>query len=323
LQFDCYYIVGTDKKGTMTATQKRRLSAGLLFVFVSFIALIILHSAFRNAGSGTTATHNTTPIVSPHIPDKLEFCGEMVPLKYYDVFESLEREVLVNTYYHSQTILFVKKANRYFPVIEPILKANNIPDDFKYLVVAESGLANVVSPAQATGFWQLLKSTANDYGLEVNDEVDERYHLEKSTVAACKFLQDSYKKYENWTLVAASYNVGRRGIDRQIERQGENEYYDLLFNEETARYLFRILAIKLVLTDPTVYGFEIKPDELYKPVSYKEITIHESVPDIGAFAREHGTNYKMLKYLNPWLRDNKLTNSKQKEYTIKIPTSRK
>ena len=307
----------------MTIAQKRRLSTSLLFIFTGFVVLIILHSAFRNTGSEKAPSLNDVPVVSPFIPDNLEFCEEPVPLNYYDVFESLERELLVNTYYHSQTILFIKKANRYFPVIEPILKKNKIPDDFKYLVVAESGMANVVSPAKATGFWQLLESTAHDYGLEVNDEVDERYHLEKSTVAACKFLHDSYAKYKNWTLVAASYNVGRRGIDRQIERQGEQDYYNLLFNEETARYLFRILAIKLVLDNPRAYGFDIKSDELYKPVSYKVITINEPIPDIGAFARENGTNYKLLKYLNPWLRDNKLTNSRRKEYIVKIPTSRK
>jgi hypothetical protein len=307
----------------MTVTQKRRLSTSLLFIFISLTALVILHSAFKSTDAKELSSSSNLPAVSPYIPDKLEFCGEQVPLKNYDVFESLERELLVNTYYHSQTILFIKKANRYFPVIEPLLKENNIPDDFKYLAVAESGLANVVSPAEATGFWQLLKGTASDYGLEVNDEVDERYHLEKATLAACMFLQDSYKKYDNWTLVAGSYNVGRRGIDRQIERQGEHDYFDLLFNEETARYIFRILAIKIVLSDHLTYGFDIKQDELYKPISYKVLITNEPIPNIGEFAREHGTNYKLLKYLNPWLRDNKLTNSKRKEYTIKIPTSRK
>lgn len=307
----------------MTVAQKRRLSASLLFVFIGLTALIILHSAFKSSGIKDINSSNNLSAVSPYIPDKLEFCGEPVPIKDYDVFESLEREMLVNTYYHSQTILFIKKANRYFPVIEPILKENNIPDDFKFLSVAESGLANVVSPAQATGFWQLLESTANDYGLVVNDEVDERYHLEKATEAACRFLQDSYKKYGNWTMVAASYNVGRKGIDRQIERQGEQDYYNLLFNEETARYIYRILAIKLVISDPITYGFDIKPEELYEPIPYREVIIDSSIADIGAFARDHGTNYKLLKYLNPWLRDNKLTNSKSKEYTIKIPTKRR
>lgn len=307
----------------MTITQKRRLSGSLILILTGLLIVVIVHSAFQSTEANSIEPVNAPLTKSPFIPDHLDFCGEPVPLKYYDVFESLEREMLVNTYYHSQTILFIKKANRYFPVIEPILKENNIPDDFKYLALAESGLANVVSPAKATGFWQLLEGTARDYGLEVNSEVDERYHIEKATVAACKFLQESFTKYENWTLVAASYNVGRRGIDRQIERQGETEYYNLLFNEETARYIFRILAIKLVLTDPETYGFDIQPDELYEAIPYKEITVNGAVPNMGEFARENKTNYKLLKYLNPWLRDNKLTNSRQREYSIKIPTSRK
>ncbi len=307
----------------MTLTQKRRLSASLIIIFISLLVVVILHSAFRSTEHISSEPVNAPLAKSPFIPDKIDFCGEPVPLNYYDVFESLEREMLVNTYYHSQTILFIKKANRYFPVIEPILKENNIPDDFKFLALAESGLANVVSPAGATGFWQLLEGTALDYGLEVNSEVDERYHIEKATEAASKFLQESFKKYQNWTLVAASYNVGRRGIDRQIERQGEKDYYDLLFNEETARYIFRILAIKLVLNDPAVYGFDIPSKELYKEVPYKEISVNGALPDIGKFAGENGTNYKLLKYLNPWLRDNKLSNPKQREYKIKIPTSRK
>jgi hypothetical protein len=307
----------------MTAIQKQRLRIGLLFVFISLLALIILHSAFRNSEEDEQTSTAGYPAVTPYMPENLDFCGEPVPLKNYDVFESLERELLVNTYYHSQTILFIKKASRYFPTIEDLLKKYNVPDDFKYLAVAESGLADVVSPAGATGFWQILESTANDYELEVNAEVDERYHLEKSTEAACKFFHESYEKYKNWTLVAASYNVGRRGIDRQIERQGEQNYYDLLFNEETARYLYRILAIKLVLSNPSAYGFDIPQDEVYKPINFKEVIISEPIPDMGEFARNNGTNYKLLKYMNPWLRDNQLTNTRKKEYTIKIPTSRK
>lgn len=294
------------------------------FIVISIIGLLFISIVFLSAfktnlinqeSSGITAT-------SPFMPEKVEICGENIPIEYFDVFESLERELIVNTYYHSQTILNIKKANRYFPVIENILKKNNIPDDFKYLAVAESGLSNVVSPANATGFWQLLESTAEDYMLEVNDEVDERYHLEKSTEAACKFLLESYNKYNNWVLVAASYNVGRRGVDRQIERQGETDYFDLLFNEETARYVYRIIAIKLILENPLSYGFHFEKDELYKPSRYKVVTISGPVNDWGEFARENGTNYKLLKILNPWLRDKTLTNKYNKEYLIKIPTTR-
>lgn len=260
---------------------------------------------------------------SPFMPDQLEFCGEEVPLQYYDVFESLERELIVDQYFHSQTLLQIKKVPRYFPIVEPILKQYNVPDDFKYLMVAESNLAYTVSPAGAAGFWQLLESTAKDYGLEVNDEVDERYQLEKATEAACKYLMDSHEKYGNWTMVAASYNVGRRGVDRQIDRQGESGYYDLLFNEETARYVYRVLALKLVLTQPEKYNFNVPENECYQPVPFSPDTVRKPIPDMGEYARVHGTNYKMLKYLNPWLRDKVLSNPSGKEYIIKIPKHRK
>jgi hypothetical protein len=287
---------------------------GLLFISVLFLS-----------GFKTNCINQEKPgliVTSPFVPEKVEFCGENIPIEYFDVFESLEKELIVNTFYHSQTILYIKKANRYFPVIENILKKNNITDDFKYLAVAESGLSNVVSPANATGFWQLLKGTAEGYNLEVNDEVDERYHLEKSTEAACKFLQQSYNKYNNWVLVAASYNVGRRGVNRQIERQGETDYFDLMFNEETARYVYRIVAIKLILENPASYGFHFEKNELYKPSRYKLVTVSKPVSDWGEFARANGTNYKLLKFLNPWLRDKTLSNKYNKEYLIKIPTSR-
>lgn len=253
------------------------------------------------------------------LPDTLEFAGERVPIEQFDVAEALDRELLSNVYFHSQTIRLIKLANRYFPVMEPILKEQNIPDDFKYLAVAESGLANVVSSAQAVGFWQIRKGTAGEYGLEVNSEVDERYHLEKSTVAACKYLHESFEKYANWTTAAASYNIGRRGIDREMARQKNENYYDLLLNEETARYLFRILALKLIIEDPAEYGFQLSKKDLYPTVPYTTVEIDYPVADFADFAFEHETNYKMLKYLNPWLRDNKLANKGGKTYTIKIP----
>ena len=259
---------------------------------------------------------------SPYIPEKVLFCDENVPIQYFDIFESLEREMIVNTYFHSQTLLNLKKASRYLPVVEPILKKNKIPDDFKYLLIAESGFSYIVSPAGAAGFWQLLESTAKDYGLEVNDEVDERYNLEKATEAACKYLLHSYEIYHDWPLVAATYNAGRRGVERQIERQGETDYYDLLLNEETARYVYRVIAIKLVMENPSQYGFNITESERYRPLPYHEISVSGSIDDMGEFAREHDTNYKLLKILNPWLRDNKLTNNQHKTYTILIPASR-
>ena len=294
-----------------------KVSVGGLYV------LIFLFASFsENQQNNTSDASLLAYTTSPFIPEKLTFCGEDVPLQYFDIMESLERELIVNTYFHSQTLLYLKKASRYFPVIEPILKENNIPEDFKYLVVAESGLSHVVSPVGAAGFWQLLENTAKDYGLEVNEEVDERYHLEKSTVAACKFLSESHLIHKNWTMVAATYNAGRKGIDRQIERQGESNYYDLLLNEETARYVFRVLAVKLILENPIQYGFNVPEPEKYYPVPFHEISVSDSIADIGVFAKEQGTNYKLLKMLNPWLRDTKLLNSQKRTYRIKIPDSR-
>lgn len=252
-------------------------------------------------------------------PEELYFAGERVPLERNDVKESFDREILVNTYWQSQTMLFIKRANKFFPIIEPILREYSVPDDFKYIALAESGLENVVSPARAVGFWQLMEGTAKDYGLEVNSEVDERYHYEKATTAACKYILESYEKYKNWTMVAASYNVGRRGIDRQVERQKETDYYDLLLNSETARYIYRILAIKLIIENPKDFGFHFDKEDLYYQIPYSEVEVDKSVPDFADFAKSYGTNYKILKRLNPWLRESYLTNRYGKTYVIKIP----
>lgn len=254
------------------------------------------------------------------LPDTLSFAGERVPLEYFDVRESLDREMLVNSYFHSQTLRFLKMAPRFFPLIEPILQADTVPLDFKYLALAESGFdPRVVSPAGAAGFWQFLKGTAADYGLEVNSEVDERYHIEQSTRAACRYLKESYRKYGSWALVAASYNAGRTAVDRQIERQNEHNYYNLLLSEETSRYVFRILALKLIMENPENYGFKVNEREKYLPWKVKTIELNTPVKDFAAFAREHGTNYKLLKMLNPWLRETYLTNAKGKTYTLKLP----
>ncbi len=253
------------------------------------------------------------------IPKRLTFAGEPVPLDLFDVREALDRELLSNTYFHSQTIRLIKMANRYFPEIEEVLRENLVPDDFKYLAVAESGLTQAVSPAKAVGFWQLLKGTAMEYGLEVNLEVDERYHVSKSTEVACRYLIESYRKYGNWTMTAASYNAGRKGVDRQIERQKKENYYDLLLNEETARYLYRVLAFKLIFEDPEAYGFELEEHELYPEIPVYTVEIDSAVADFADFARDYGTNYKILKYLNPWLRDSQLSNPGRKRYEIILP----
>lgn len=258
-------------------------------------------------------------IYALELPSQLTFAGEQVPLENFDVRESLDKELLINTYWQSQTVLFIKKANRYFPIIEPILKKNGIPDDFKYIALIESGLDNVTSPAGAKGYWQFLKGTGREYGLEINGEVDERYHLEKSTEAACKYFAKAYNKFQNWTIVAASYNMGRTNIIRQIDRQKSSNYYDLILGAETGRYVYRILAAKLILEQPEIYGFNIRKKDLYPQLPTYKIKIDSAVPDFADFAINHNVNYKILKYFNPWLRENYLTNAKGKKYYIRLP----
>jgi len=253
------------------------------------------------------------------LPYKLDFCNEPVPLERLDVRESLDRELLVNTYWHSQTFLLFKRANRFFPLIEPILKNNNIPDDFKYLALIESGFTNVVSAAGATGFWQFLKTTGEKYGLIINDEVDERYNLEKSTQAACKYINNSYSFFKNWTLAAAAYNMGDVGLSNQIKNQKVFNYYDLFLNSETARYIYRILAIKIIFENPQKYGFYFEKEDLYPLVNTQKISIDSAITDLAQFALDLGINYKILKEYNPWLRKPSLQNKTKNTYQISIP----
>lgn len=252
------------------------------------------------------------------LPPVLTFAGEAVPLEYFDVRESLDREIQVNTYFHSQTILIIKRSARFFPEIEKILKEENVPDDFKYLAVIESGLQNVVSPSKAAGFWQFLKKTASDHGLEVNDEVDERYHLEKATRAACQYLKNAYNELGSWTLAAAAYNAGINAIKQALVTQQQQSYYDLQLNDETARYVYRILALKLILANPAKYGFMIDSTELYRPLPFTEIKVDTAISDLSRFAIQQGTNLKILLILNPWLRNNSLKPERKKTYVLRI-----
>ena len=298
-------------------TAKNRLVAISLTLFTFSVVVL-----FVNCNDTVLVENNTdtNPVYTvPHIPDSLTFCGELVPLHYTDVYEALEKELIKNNFWHSQTIQIIKRTGRYFPTIEKILEEEGMPQDLKYLAIAESALEHVVSPAGAKGFWQLMEGTGKDYGLEIYSEVDERYHLEKSTYAAISFLKDSYKKYNNWTLAGASYNVGRRGVDRQVTKQGEDNYYNILFNSETGRYIYRVLSYKLWIENPEVYGFHIPEEEYYKPYQTKNITVDKTIVNFSNFAKEHNTNYKVLKILNPWLRDNKLTVSAGNSYQIAIP----
>jgi membrane-bound lytic murein transglycosylase D len=256
----------------------------------------------------------------PQIPEKLDFAGDPVPLDNFDVREALDRELLICANYHSQTILFLKKLPRYFQIIEPILKRNRIPEDFKFLALAESNFVDkAVSPVGAIGIWQFMKTAAVGNGLEVNGEVDERFHIEKATQAACNYLNNSYQSYHNWTMVAASYNAGMNGMDRQVELQDSRNYYDLLLNEETGRYLFRILALKLVMTDPEKYGFKVEEKDKYPIIPTKEIKVTGNITNMTSFAHAHNINYKILKYFNPWLRQTYLKNPFKRTYFLKIP----
>ncbi len=289
------------------------------FIVIAGLIMVIQSFTGTTGESGHSNQGLFYSVKAVKIPENLEFAGERVPVENFDTREALDMELLINTYWHSQTFLNIKKANRYFPVIEKILSENDIPDDFKYLAIVESGLSNAVSPKQAVGFWQLLEATARENGLEVSKEVDERYHLEKSTIAACKFFKESYAKYGNWTMAAASFNAGVRGIDRQIERQKQEYYYDLLLADETARYIFRVLALKLVLSNPAEYGFQVDTSDLYPGIPYYTVEVDSAIADMADFADLYSTNYKILKYLNPWLRENYLSNKNRKAYTIKIP----
>jgi hypothetical protein len=303
---------------------KDRFSLPKLAIFFSMIAICVISCGlFINSSPETKSQTVEVPgtyNAPVEIPASVEFAGEKISLENFDVRESLDRELLVNSYFHSQTILYLKKSRRYFHLIEPILKKNNIPDDFKYLSLAESGFQErIISPAGATGLWQLMKKTAIENGLEVNNEIDERYNMEKSTEAACRYLNHSYHQYGSWIMVAASYNAGIGGIKRQTELQDSKNYFDLLLNEETSRYVYRILALKLILENPGKYGFKVTEEEKYPILKCKEITLSGSVLNLAAFAHQHNINYKMLKYFNPWLRQSSFKNPTKKSYQLKIP----
>lgn len=286
------------------------------------IASVVLVSGILIHAVSDEKIGDKAPVTKGYFfPAEIDFAGEKTPLNIIDVKERLDRELLVNANLDASTLLIIKRANRFFPVIEPILKKNGVPDDFKYLAVAESALMNATSSAGAKGFWQFMADTAKERGMEVNDVVDERYHLEKSTEAACKYLQDAYKKFGSWTLAAASYNGGFGGVNKQITIQGITNYYDLLLTDETARYVFRILALKQIMKNPVQYGFDIAPAELYQAIPTRKLEIDSSITDLASFAKSQGINYKILKIHNPWLRDRKLTNPTKKKYVIEIPTA--
>lgn len=288
--------------------------------YVSIIIVIVISGFLIFAISGDTKDKLMHEGTAMYFPIAIDFAGESTPLKVTDVKERLDRELLINANLHSTTTLIMKRANRVFPIIEPILQKYNVPDDFKYLAVIESGLTNAVSSAGARGVWQFMPDTAKEKGMEVNEIVDERYHLEKSTEAACKYLLAAKEKFGSWTLAAASYNGGMSGISKKIEEQKVSNYYDLALTEETSRYVFRILALKEIMKQPAKYGFSIFSSDLYPSIPIKKIEIDSTINDLTSFAMSQGINYKILKIHNPWLRDKKLLNPTKKKYEIEIPT---
>lgn len=291
------------------------------------VAVIAFASTTRDEGSAPQEETVVTGEGQPYypavkIPDNLTFAGEPVPLTDFEVRERLDRELLVNSYWHSQTLQNLKLANRWFPVFEEILAKNGVPEDFKYLAVAESNLRNVVSPARATGVWQIMKGTGLEYGLKINGEIDERYNPEKATEAACQYLLKAYDKFgDDWTLAAASYNMGMPGLDKKLNAQKVDSYYDLYLNSETSRYVFRILAFKLIYENHERYGFILDEEDKYAPLDYYVVDVTSSIPDLASWAKEQGTTYKMLRVLNPWLRSTRLTVSPGQTFSIALPSA--
>jgi len=287
-------------------------------VIIATLGIVYLTASGKNEETESlNSIGNTVDVIT--LPSELTFAGEKVPIEHFDVRECLDRELYVNAYWHSQTILFMKRCNRFFPLIEPILKKHKVPDDFKYIAVIESGLLNVISPQGARGIWQFIEASAKEYGMEVNTWVDERNDIEKSTEAACKYFKKAYDKFGNWTMAAASFNLGMSGLAKHADFQKTNNYYDLMLNSETTRYIFRILAVKLILSNPSKFGFKIPVSELYPLIKTKVIPVDSTISNLNSFAVSQGINYKMLKFFNPWLIDESLHNPDKKIYYIKIP----
>ena len=285
---------------------------------------IIILTAFLTISIPTLLNAQAAPTnYSTHdVPSSVSFCGKNIELTRYDRYERMDRELLAFTYMHSTSIQMIKKANRYFPIVEPILKANGIPDDFKYLMVIESNLNPTArSSAGAAGLWQFMQTTGREYGLEVNKSIDERYHVEKSTEAACKYLKDAYTKYQDWIAVAASYNAGQARISTQFEKQQVDDMLDLYLVEETARYVYRIIAAKIMFSNPSAFGFRLRTKDLYMPIPYKEVSVNTGILNLAEWAKKQGITYALLKNMNPWLRDNFLQNVSKRTYTLKIPTA--
>lgn len=296
--------------------------------FLSILFLLLIgctnDSNVENESSNTHESidyqENKSPVITPVIPNHIEFAGESYILKDRDLIERLDRELVINTHWHSNTLFYLKRSKQWFPLLSRILKDENIPNDFKYLAVIESGLSQATSPSGAKGFWQFMPETAKEYGLEVSKTVDERLHVEKSTRAACKYLKKSYKKLGSWELAAVAYNRGKRGIETALEDQEVTHLFDLLLNDETARYFFRILAVKEIMEHPHRYQFKLNNTSDYAPLSTVYKTITENINNLSSWAKREGFNLKIIKKLNPWLISNQLSVEKGKSYVILLPS---
>ncbi len=287
------------------------------------IILLALTTVVVAEAKSPTKENSSRSVVVAELPSSLDFAGEQVPLEYQYVREALEREMLTTSNMHTGTMLALRYTGRYFPVIEPILKKHGVPDDFKYLCMAESGLnPNAQSPARAAGLWQFVSSAAKEYGLETGDNTDMRYNVERATEAACRYLKDAYKRFGSWTLAAASYNAGRAGVARRLDVQGVENYWDLFLPEETMRYVPRILSFKMLLADPSAYGFDLDDEDYFRPFeNYKTIVVESADIDWSAIAHKHNTTYRQLRILNPWIRSYEYSNKGNTRYEVKIPTA--
>ncbi len=300
-------------------TSSTRIKLTLFFLSIWLTSGFALAKHPTHNISSFPGAQSPAKVVSPSIPQKITFCDRVIDLTRFDVRERIDRELLAFSYMHSSTLQIIKRANRYFPIILPILRAYNIPEDFIYLMVIESKIdEKAKSPAGACGLWQIMKSTGKDYGLEINRNIDERFNLEKATEAACKYLRDSYKQNHDWSLVALAYNAGNGRINRELKSQGVKNPEDLYLVSETSRYLFRILACKILFTDPAKMGFQVRNVDLYPPLAYDVINWSNTIPDLALWAKQHGTTYRLLKLANPWMLGRELQDASHKEYLIKI-----
>lgn len=292
----------------------------LSLVLLCLVIIVFFSNGIHeNEVQSITNTHKNYKIKALQLPNNLNLAGERVPIEIEDVKERMDRELLVNTYWQSNGLLLLKRAHKYFPILETLLKKYGIPDDFKYLALAESGFIDETSTAGAAGIWHFMKKTGKEYGLEINKNVDERYHIEKSTKVAAAYLKKAKERFGSWTLAAAAYNAGNYGIAKRLETQQVTSYYDALLPDETERYVFRILALKEVISNPKKYGFVFDENDLYTLEQTKEIKVDSAITNIASFAKNFGVNYKELKKHNPWLRENHLNNKSKKNYLIKIP----